>query len=135
MCWWWVSKRAVVALAVLAALPLQAHHSAAAEYDASKLLVLTGTVTAVEWMNPHVHFRMDVKAPNGAAIRWYFEMGSPNALLRQGWLRETMKMGDVVTVEAYAAKDYPAMAKAHRVKVPDGRWLFADSSGRNRQAD
>jgi hypothetical protein len=135
MSWSWVSKGAIVALGALAALPLGAHHSAAAEYDASKLLVLTGTVTAVEWMNPHVHFRMDVKPPSGAATHWYFEMGSPNALVRQGWLRETMKPGDVVTVEAYAAKDYAAMAKSHRVKVPDGRWLFADSSGPNRLSD
>jgi hypothetical protein len=117
------------AFAVLAAAPLWAHHSAAAEYNASKLLVLTGTVTKVEWTNPHVFFQLDVRSPNGATTNWRLEMASPNGLLRQRWQPNTMKPGDVVTVEAYAAKDYDAAAKTHRVKVPDGRWLFADSGG------
>ena len=115
--------------AALAAAPLWAHHSAAAEYDASKLLVLAGTVTKVEWMNPHVFFNLNVKDPNGKIVNWRLEMASPNGMLRQGWMPYTMKPGDVVTVEAYAAKDYDAAAKTHRVKVPGGRWLFADSSG------
>jgi hypothetical protein len=119
----------LAALAALAAVPLWAHHSAAAEYDASKLLVLTGTVTRVEWTNPHVHCHLDVKNPSGATIDWYLEMASPNGMLRQGWRPTTMKPGDPVTVEAYAAKDYATLAKTHRVKVPDGRWLYADSSG------
>ncbi len=118
-------------LAVLVAAPLWAHHSASAEYDASRLLVLTGTVTKIEWTNPHVHLHLDVNKPGGAPIDWYFEMASPNGMRRLGWLPKTMKPGDVVTVEAYAAKDYPTLAKAHRVKVPDGRWLFVDSGGYN----
>jgi len=118
-----------VPLAALAAAPLWAHHSAVAEYDASKLLVLTGTVTKVEWMNPHVFFNLDVKKPGGRAINWRLEMASPNGLRSQGWLPHTMKAGAVVTVEAYAAKDYDAAAKTHRVRIPDGRWLFADSGG------
>jgi hypothetical protein len=119
----------LAAFLVLAATPLWAHHSAAAEYDASKLLVLTGTVTKVEWTNPHVYFNLDVKSPGGKVVNWRLEMASPNGMLRQSWLPYTMKPGDVVTVEAYAAKDYDAAAKTHRVKVPDGRWLYADSSG------
>ena len=115
--------------AALAAAPLWAHHSAAAEYDASRLLVLTGTVNKVEWTNPHVFFNLIVKDPNGKIVNWRLEMASPNGMLRQGWMPYTMKPGDVVTVEAYAAKDYDAAAKTHRVKVPGGRWLFADSSG------
>ena len=123
------SLSAIAALAALALTPLWGHHSAAAEYDASKLLVLTGTVTKVEWANPHVFFNLDVKNPTGKVVNWRLEMASPNGLVRQHWLLYTMKPGDVVTVEAYAAKDYDAAAKTHRVKVPDGRWLFADSTG------
>jgi len=119
------------AFAALAAAPSWAHHSAAAEFDASKLLVLTGTVGKVEWNNPHVHLHLDVKNPRGATVDWYLEMASPNGMLRQGWMPKTVKPGDVVTVEAFAAKDYPTMAKAHRVKVSGGRWLFVDSSGPN----
>jgi hypothetical protein len=116
-------------IAMLGAAPLWAHHSAAAEYDASKLLVLTGVVTKVEWTNPHVHVHVEVKGPNGAAVDWYLEMASPNGMMSQGWQPKTVKPGDRVMVEAYAAKDYPAAAKTHRMKVPDGRWLFADSGG------
>src|SRR5690242_12707336 len=122
---------ALTAIAVLAAPPSWAHHSAAAEYDASKLLVLTGTVTKVEWTNPHVHVHLDVKKPGGTAVDWFFEMASPNGMRRLGWLPNTMKPGDAVTVEGYAAKDYPTAAKAHRVMVPGGRWLFVDSGGYN----
>lgn len=131
------SCSALPAIAALVVTPLWGHHSAAAEYDASKLLVLTGTVTKVEWTNPHVFFNLDVKDASGRITNWRLEMASPNGLLRQHWLPHTMKPGDVVTVEAYAAKDYDAAAKTHRVKVPDvtapsrGRWLFADSGGPN----
>ena len=117
-----------VIFAAFALAPLWAHHSATAEYDASKLLVLTGTVTKVEWMNPHAFFNLDVRKPGGPTINWRLEMASPNGLRSQGWLPHTMKAGDIVTVEAYAAKDYDAAAKTHRVKVPDGRWLYADSA-------
>jgi Family of unknown function (DUF6152) len=120
---------AISALAALAVMPLWGHHSAAAEYDASKLLVLTGTVTKVEWTNPHVFFNLDVKTPGGKITNWRLEMASPNGLRSQHWLPYTMKPGDVVTVEAFAAKDYDAAAKTHRVRVPDGRWLYADSGG------
>ena len=115
----------LAALAALAAAPLWAHHSAAAEYDASKLLVLNGTVTKVEWTNPHVYFHLAVKNQSDTNIEWYLEMASPNGMLRQGWRPETLKPGDTVTVEAYAAKDHATLAKTHRVKVSDGRWLFA----------
>jgi len=119
----------LAAIAALAPAALWAHHSAAAEYDASKLLVLTGVVSKVEWTNPHVHVHLEVKNPGGATTDWYLEMASPNGMVRQGWLPRTLKPGDVVTVEAFAAKDYPTAAKTHRVKVPDGRWLYADSGG------
>ena len=119
----------LAALVVFAAAPLGAHHSAAAEYDASRLLVLTGTVTKVEWANPHVFSHLGVQGPGGITVDWYLEMGSPNGMRRQGWVPQTMKPGDRITVEAYAAKDHATVAKAHRVKVADGRWLAVDSSG------
>jgi len=120
---------AVAAVAALASAPLWAHHSAAAEYDASKLLVLNGTVAKVEWTNPHVHWHLNVKDQTGATVDWYLEMASPNGMRRQGWLPNTVKPGDAVTVEAYRAKDFATVAKAHRIRVPDGRWLWVDSGG------
>jgi hypothetical protein len=126
-----MGKLALFLAAFSAAIPVRAHHSAAAEYNASKLLVLTGTVAKLEWTNPHVHLRLSVKRASGGAVDWYLEMASPNGMMNQGWLPQTLKPGDVVIVEAYAAKDYPNTAKTHRVKVPDGRWLFADSGGPN----
>ena len=116
-------------LAVLVSAPLWAHHSAAAEYDAARLLTLTGTVSKVEWTNPHVFLHLAVKNRDGSVTEWTFEMASPNGMIRQGWWPTTMKIGETLTVEAFAAKDYEALAKTHRVKVPDGRWLFADSGG------
>ena len=91
-------------LAVLAAVPARAHHSAAAEFDASKLLVLTGIVTKVEWTNPHVHIHLDVKPAKGAAVDWYLEMASPNGMRGLGWLPYTMKRGDVLTVAGIVSR-------------------------------
>ena len=112
-----------------------AHHSAAAEYDASKLVVLTGTVTKLEWTNPHTHLRLTVKGPQGAAVAWYLEMAAPSGMRRQGWFPGALSPGDRVTVEAYPAKDLPSVAKVHRVKIPDGRWLWVDSTGPDLPAD
>jgi hypothetical protein len=118
-----------VAVAALGSASLWAHHSAAAEYDASRLLVLQGVVTRFDWMNPHVYCRIRAKNAKGVEVEWNLEMGSPNGMRRQGWLPKTIQPGDSVTVEAFAAKDSPSGGKTHRVKVPDGRWLFADASG------
>lgn len=122
------------AVAAFAAAPLWAHHSAAAEYDASRLLVLTGAVAKVEWTNPHVYCHLIVKNGKGVPIDWYLEMGSPNGMRREGWAPNTLKPGDMVTVEAYAAKDSATLAKTHRVRLPDGRWLSVDSGGPSRPA-
>jgi hypothetical protein len=123
---------AVAAVAVVCLARLGAHHSFAAEYDASKLLILYGTVVKLNWTNPHASLQLIVQNADGKNTNWHLEMGSPNSLMRQGWMRDTVEPGDIVTVEAYAAKDYPTGGKTHRVKVPDGRWLFADSSGSDR---
>jgi hypothetical protein len=95
-------------------------------------LVLYGTVIKLNWTNPHASLQLIVKNAAGKDSNWYLEMGSPNSIVRRGWMRDTVKPGDIVTVEAYAAKDYSTGGKTHRVKVPDGRWLFTDSSGPDR---
>jgi hypothetical protein len=119
---------AVAAAMSLGSIPLLAHHSFAAEYDSTKPVNLTGTVTKLEWMNPHARFYMDVKDENGKVANWEFELGSPNGLIRQGWKKDAMKIGDVVIVEAFAAKDGTNLGNARRVKLTDGRRLFAGSS-------
>ena len=107
----------------------KAHHSFAAQYDANKPLTLKGVVTRMEWMNPHSRFYVDVKAPTGKTVNWNVELASPNVLLRQGWTREALKVGDLVTVEGSQAKDGSNMANAQRVTLADGRRVFAGSSG------
>ncbi len=113
----------------LSALPALAHHSFAAEYDSKKPVELTGTVTKVEWMNPHARFYLDVKDDKGAVTSWEFELGSPNGLMRHGWTRNSLKIGDSVSVEGSLAKDGSNLANARTIKLPDGRSLFAGSAG------
>ena len=112
--------------------PLPAHHAFAAEFDINKPLTVTGAVKRVEWMNPHVWFYIDVKAESGPVATWGMEMGSPNALLRAGWTRTSMAIGDVVTVEGFRAKDGTTTANARAVTLTKtGKRLFAASSGGN----
>jgi len=106
-----------------------AHHSFAAQYDANKPLTLKGVVTKMEWMNPHSRFYVDVKDDAGNVVNWNVELASPNVLLRQGWTRDSLKAGDLVTVEGAHAKDGSNMANAQRVTLADGRRVFAGSSG------
>ena len=123
----------VVAGLLLAAVPVVAHHSFAAEFDANKPIKLTGTVTKIEWMNPHAYFYIDVKDAAGKVTNWGLEMGSPNGLMRQGWTRNSMKIGDEVTVEGSAAKDGSNIGNARSVTLKDGQRLFAAS--RQQQAN
>ena len=114
---------------LFAAAPALAHHSFAAEFDAKKALNLTGTITKVEWMNPHVWFYADVKDESGKVSNWGFELGSPNGLMRSGWTRNSMKLGDVVTVEGSQAKDGSNHVNARTVTMANtGQKLFAASS-------
>jgi hypothetical protein len=116
-------------ITLLVVAPVFAHHSFEAEYDQKKTMQVTGTVTKMEWMNPHARFYVDVKDQNGGVINWNFELGSPNVLRLQGWKRDSLKVGDQVTVEGYLAKDGSKMANARRVTLADGRRVFAGSSG------
>ena len=118
----------VAAMSIASAIPVFAHHSFAAEFDATKPVNLTGVVTKVEWMNPHTYFYVDVKdAQTGKVTNWACEMGSPNGLTRQGWTRNTLKVGMIVSLEGTRSKDGTSKANARNVTV-DGKKLGAASS-------
>jgi len=109
--------------------PALAHHSFAAEFDAKQPIKLTGTVTKVEWTNPHVWFYIDVKDETGKVTNWGMEMGGPNGLLRAGWTRNSMKAGDEVTVDGFKARSGRPLGNATSVVLAStGQKLFAASS-------
>lgn len=115
-------------LLALGAVPALAHHSFAAEYDSSKPVTLKGSITKMEWQNPHARFYVDVADEAGKVTNWEFELGSPNGLMRRGWSRNSLKPGDTVTVEGYLAKDGSKLANARNVTLGDGRKIFAGSA-------
>jgi len=119
----------VITLAGLlaAAAPLFSHHSFAAEFDANKPITLKGTVTKLEWVNPHSWLYIDVKDADGKVSNWGVEMGSPNTLIRRGVTKNSVEVGTQVTVDGYRAKDGSTTATGTTIKMPDGRQIFANS--------
>jgi hypothetical protein len=111
----------------LAVAPMLAHHSFAAEFDGNKAVDLVGTVTKVDWVNPHSWIYIDVKADDGTVVNWGLETGPPNVLYRGGWRRDTVKPGDAITVHGFVAKDGSHTLAARQITTPDGRKLFAGS--------
>ena len=120
----------IIATALVAlSSPLFAHHSFAAQYDASKPITLKGVVTRFEWTNPHARFFIDVIDDKGNVTNWNLELGSPNILSRAGWTRKALTVGDQVIVEGALAKDGSKMANARTVTLASGKTVFAGSSG------
>lgn len=122
----WLSLLAT--LAGSATFEVLAHHSFSAEFDRDKPITLTGTVTKVEWTNPHARIYLEVKDDSGKVANWDFELGPPNGLMRQGWNRNSLRQGHVVTINGFLSKDQPNVANARSVYLPDGRQVLAGSS-------
>jgi hypothetical protein len=119
-----------IGLGVLTATaPVSAHHAFAAEFDASKPIKLRGTVTKMEWINPHTWIHIEVKRPNGTVEPWAIEGGPPNALFRRGFNRNSLPTGIEIVVEGFQAKDGSRKGNGRDVTFPDGRRLFLGSSG------
>ena len=116
-------------LVAAAALRVAAHHSFAAEFDINKPVKLTGSVTKLEWMNPHIWVYLDVKDDLGALQHWQCEGGAPNTLTRNGWNKDSLRYGDQVTIDGSLAKDGSKTCNIRLAKLPDGRSVFAGSSG------
>ncbi len=130
-----MSDRSPTILGLLAVLlgasaPAAAHHSFSAIFDAAKPVTLTGTVTRIEWMNPHTWIYLDVKKDDGSVEAWSFEMGSPNRLMRFGWNQDSLPTGATVTIAGSRARDGSLKAAVDKVTLPDGKQLFGaqDSS-------
>ena len=107
---------------------VHAHHSFSAEFDRDKPITLTGTITKVEWTNPHARIYIDVQEAGGKVVNWDFELGPPNGLMRQGWNRNSLRQGHVVTINGFLSKDQPNVANARSVFLPDGRQVLTGSS-------
>ena len=115
--------------------PASAHHSFTAEFSRDMPVEVTGVVSKVEWMNPHARFYVDVKGDDGKTANWNFELTTPNLLMRKGWTRNSLQVGDTVTVKGWRARNDPHVANANSVTLTSGKQLFTDSAGSNNNAD
>ena len=118
----------IAVIGVAAVLPLAAHHSFAAEFDGSKAVRLRGTLTKIEWTNPHSYFYLEAKDEKGVTGKWTCEAGAPGSLSRQGFRKGDIKLGDTIIVDGYRAKDGSNLVDARRVTLPDGR-IVSGSGG------
>jgi len=114
---------------LIAAIPVSAHHSFAAEFDGHAVIRLTGVLTKVDWSNPHTYFFLDVKDEHGKIVNWGCEAGSPGALSRRGMRKNDLKLGDTLIVDGYRAKDGSHLIDARRVTFSDGRSVYGGSQG------
>jgi len=128
-----VAASALVALATPT--PLRAHHAFASEFDATQPINLRGTVTKVEWINPHTWIHIDVKDSSGKTVEWMIEGGTPNTLLRRGVDKNSLPAGTEIIVDGYRAKNGTNRANGRDLTLPNGRKLFLGSSGTGAPSD
>ena len=119
----------VLAVSAAAIVPVAAHHSFAAEFDAKQPVTLKGTVTKMEWINPHTWIHLDVKNADGSVTQWMIEGGTPNTLVRRGFTKASLQPGTEITIEGFRAKNGANRANGADMILPDGRRLFLGSSG------
>jgi Family of unknown function (DUF6152) len=116
-----------LALLLLSAAPIFAHHSFAAEFDAKKPVTLKGAITQLDWTNPHIWLHIDATDDQGNVTKWMCEGGNPNTLMRAGWRKDTVKAGDQLTIQGFRAKDGTNTCNTRSVTFPDGKRVFAGS--------
>jgi len=126
---WFVLAAGFGLMLAASAAPIFAHHSFSAQYDRSKPITLTGAVSKVDWINPHARFFVDVKDAGGAVANWEIELAAPAMLMRRGWTKNSLKVGEMVTINASLAKDGSRLANASTVTLSNGQKVFAGSSG------
>ncbi len=130
-----VSYGGAALLVLAAAAPVWTHHAFSAEFDAKKPVRLDGTVSKMQWINPHAWIHVDVKRPDGKLESWMIEGGTPNTLFRRGFTKDSLKAGTRILVEGYRAKDGSLRANGRDITFPDGRKLFMGSSGTGAPTD